>query len=70
MNQAPEPKVERLFTTKEVARLTASSRPTVMRWIIQGRLPAIKLGGGKTWRVRESDLAAFINGKPEEGPCS
>ncbi|MDW7761654.1 MAG: helix-turn-helix domain-containing protein [Acidobacteriota bacterium] len=49
----------RFLTVKEICLILAVSRGTVIRWIRSGRLPAIKLGDGRCWRVREQDLKEF-----------
>lgn len=51
--QNPDP---RYLTIHEVARRYQLHPETVRRWIIEGRLPAIKLAGGSAWRVREDAL--------------
>ena len=47
----------RYLTIQEVAQRYQLHPETVRRWIIHGRLPALKLAGGSAWRVRERDLA-------------
>jgi len=49
-----------IFTIKDVCGYLHVSRKTVLRWIHEGKLKAVKLGGGRLWRVRERDLQAFI----------
>ena len=49
----------RYLTIQEVARRYQLHPETVRRWIIEGRLPAIKLAGGSAWRVREDALATI-----------
>ena len=56
-----EDKIERLFNVKAVVEILGSPRPTVIGWIREGRLRAFKLPGGRLWRVRESELARFMN---------
>jgi excisionase family DNA binding protein len=52
---------ENWFTSDEIAERLKVSPLTVRRWIREGRLRAILLGGKKTgYRVRESDLNAFL----------
>lgn len=54
--------IEKLYTVAEVAEYLQVSERTVFRFI-NGKskklLPAIKIGG--RWRIKEADLAAFIN---------
>jgi excisionase family DNA binding protein len=57
---APEPTtIERLYTPEEAAEALRVKLRTVMEWLRQGRLKGVKVGG-KLWRIRESDLTAFI----------
>ena len=49
----------RYLTIQEVATRYQLHPETVRRWIIDGRLPAIKLAGGSAWRVREDALATI-----------
>jgi excisionase family DNA binding protein len=49
----------RYLTIQEVAARYQLHPETVRRWIIEGRLPAIKLAGGSAWRVREEALVAI-----------
>jgi excisionase family DNA binding protein len=44
----------------EVCEILGISRRTALRWIYEGKLKAVKLGGGRLWRIRESDLKRFI----------
>jgi len=51
---------EQLLTPEQVAdRLQVQTR-TVLTWLQTGKLRGAKLG--RLWRVRPSDLEAFING--------
>ncbi len=47
------------LTIQDVATRYQLHPETVRRWIIHGRLPALKLAGGSAWRVRERDLASI-----------
>jgi excisionase family DNA binding protein len=52
---------ETWYTPQEIADRLKVSPLTVRRWIREGRLRAVSLGGKKTgYRIRESDLNAFI----------
>lgn len=53
------PTIERLFTPEEAAEALRVKPRTIMEWLRQGKLKGVKLGG-KLWRVKESDLRAFI----------
>ena len=49
---------ERLLTPAEVATRLNVSLVTVGRWLREGKLKGLK--AGRQWRVRESDLEAFL----------
>jgi len=51
---------ERWFTTRQVAELLQVSDATVWRWLKSGRMKGINLSGQSGWRVRESEVNAFI----------
>jgi excisionase family DNA binding protein len=53
------PTLERLFTPEEAAEALRVKTRTVMGWLRLGTLRGVK-PGGKLWRIRESDLKAFI----------
>lgn len=52
---------ERLMTPEEVAERLALTPKTVRRFLREGRLKAMKVG--RLWRVRESDLLAYMKGE-------
>ena len=52
---------ERLLTPDQVAERLSLSVLTVRAWLRSGRLPGVK-PGGRVWRMRESDLDAYIRG--------
>ena len=52
---------ERLMTPEEVAERLAITPKTVRRFLREGRLKAMKVG--RLWRVRESDLLAYMKGE-------
>jgi excisionase family DNA binding protein len=54
---------ERLLGPEEIAARLGISPLTVVRWLYQGKLRGRKLGR-KHWRMRASDLEAFINQEP------
>lgn len=56
-----EQKVERLYNVRAVIGILGSPRATVIGRIREGRLRAFKLPGVRLWRIRESELARFIN---------
>ncbi len=51
---------ERFFTTEEVAERLRLNKVTVHRWIRSGKLPAVNLGGTSGYRVRGTDVEAFL----------
>ncbi|MCE5314164.1 MAG: helix-turn-helix domain-containing protein [Armatimonadota bacterium] len=51
--------MQKLLSTQEAADILNVTDLTVRRWIKEGRMKAIKLGG-RLWRIQESDLEAFI----------
>ncbi|MGH8066992.1 MAG: helix-turn-helix domain-containing protein [Candidatus Entotheonellia bacterium] len=53
---------ERLFSVEDTAERLGMSKWTITDWIKAGRLKGTKIG--KFWRVRESDLEAFITNPP------
>ena len=54
--------MRRFLKLREVCETIGVSRRTVFRWIYEGKLRAIKLGGGRLWWVREKDLGRFLRG--------
>ena len=50
---------DRFLTVEEVAEALRVKRRTVMEWLKNKELRGFKLMG-KSWRIRESDLSAFI----------
>ena len=52
--------MEKLLTTQEVADYLGLTRRTIYTFIQEGTLRAVKVG--REWRIKESELEAFING--------
>lgn len=52
---------EQKFTVREASRLLDIKEQSVRKHINKGILPAIKIG--KSWRINESDLKNYLNGK-------
>jgi excisionase family DNA binding protein len=48
-----------LMTAREVADLLGVSTETVLRWVRQGKLPAIRLPGGAI-RFRRDEIEAWL----------
>jgi excisionase family DNA binding protein len=59
---------ERLFTADEVAERLGMSRYTIGEWLRSGRLKGRRIG--RFWRVKESDLQAFIDDPPPLQPAT
>jgi excisionase family DNA binding protein len=62
---------ERWLTVANVAGQLQVDEQTVRRWIRAGKLIARNLGGKAGYRIRPSDLAAYMNALPvaeSEGP--
>ncbi|MCC7363525.1 MAG: helix-turn-helix domain-containing protein [Dehalococcoidia bacterium] len=57
----------RLFSTDEAAEHLGVHVQTIRSWIRSGKLPAARLAGMKSIRIRESDLEAVLEPiKPSE----
>ena len=56
---------ENYYTLKEIAERLKVNYRTVFRWVHGGKLPAYKFGSD--WRVKGSDLDAFIESRRKEG---
>ncbi|HEY8449001.1 MAG TPA: helix-turn-helix domain-containing protein [Bacillota bacterium] len=50
-----------LLTLTEAIKALRISRRTAYRWLQDGTLPAVKIGG--RWRVRREDLDALLRGE-------
>ena len=60
------PKTDNLLTKSQVSDLLGLSVITIAAWLRAGRLPGIKVG--RAWRIRQSDLNAYIASIPLEQP--
>lgn len=59
---------ERFLTVPEVAERIRVSTWTVKSWLRSGRLRGYRPGGTKAgWRVKETDLTAFLEQTTNEG---
>lgn len=56
---APDEKHDSLLTYARVARNLSVSPRQVLRWVSEGRLPAVRLGRRCT-RIRAADVSTFI----------
>jgi excisionase family DNA binding protein len=52
---------ERWFTVAYIVELLDVHEQTVRRWLKDGRLKGRSFGGKTGWRVKESDLEAFLS---------
>lgn len=50
--------------THEIAKILGVRTPTVRNWIINGVIPARKIGG--TWFIAIQDAERLINDSPED----
>jgi excisionase family DNA binding protein len=57
-----EKETERLLTPAEIVTRLNVSLVTVGRWLREGKLKGVK--AGRQWRVLESELEAFLKGRP------
>lgn len=51
---------EKMLTTEQVADQLSVKVETVRDWLRRGLLVGYKIGGAKDWRVKPSDLNAFL----------
>jgi excisionase family DNA binding protein len=56
----PRATAERLYSTEEAAEYLGVHPQTVRGWIRSGKLPASRLAGQKSIRIREGDLQAVL----------
>jgi excisionase family DNA binding protein len=57
----------RLLTVPEVAARLNVSRATAYKWVYDGRLPAVRLGGRRApLRVPADELEAWLFAEPSE----
>ena len=57
--ERPTANLPKLFTVKEAAKHLGLTRRTIYTYIENKTLPAVKIG--KEWRVKKTELEAFIN---------
>ena len=51
---------DELISMTEAARLLGVHRTTLVGWLRQGRIPALRYGHHGPYRVRRGDILAFI----------
>nr|WP_043431390.1 helix-turn-helix domain-containing protein [Arthrobacter sp. FB24] len=56
------PGLSRMLTLEQVQEILNVKSSLVYALVRSGELPAAQFGGRGIWRVRESDLAAYIEG--------
>jgi excisionase family DNA binding protein len=54
------------YTVEEIAKQLKVHEQTVRRWLRDGALRGRSFGGKTGWRIRESDLRAFLDAEPEK----
>lgn len=58
--------VEKYYTPKQVAEILQIHPYTVLKWIREGRLPALKFG--RVYRTTESELTKFLGSTSRHQP--
>jgi excisionase family DNA binding protein len=53
--------------SSEVIELAKISRRTLERWVADGKLPAVKIGGFGARRYRRTDVEALLRGESARG---
>ena len=51
---------EKLLTVKDAAKVLLVKPTTIRKWLKASKLKGMKMG--RLWRVRESELEAFLSG--------
>ena len=60
--------MDKLLTVKQAAEYLQMTPKTIKDWLLQGKLPGIKIGGWE-WRIREADLIKFCgHGRADVSP--
>lgn len=60
-----------MLVSAEVMQRLKISRRTLERWVADGRLPAVKVGGFGARRYREADVEALLRGvQPARGDAA
>jgi excisionase family DNA binding protein len=58
---------ERWFTVEQIAELLQVTEQTVRRWLRSGRLVGRNFSGRTGYRIRQSDLDAFLANENRQG---
>jgi excisionase family DNA binding protein len=61
---------ERLLTVADICDRLQVHEETVRRWLRDGRLKGINLGGKSGYRIRENDLEEFLQRMAEQGKAA
>ena len=56
---------ERFYTVEDIVRILQVHEETVRRWLREGELKGFSLGRKSGYRVRPTDLEAFIRQREE-----
>ena len=59
----PAPPPEQFLKVSQVCERTGKCHRTVRRWIRDGFLKATHWGRSREWRIRSTDLEAFLKGE-------
>lgn len=60
--------LERLYSVEEVAEHVGVTPESVRRWLRSGELRGVRFARKVGWRIRESDLRAFLDARTPGGP--
>ena len=52
--------MEKAYSTQAAARIFGVQDETLRTWIKKGKINAVKLPGGKAWRVPESEIKRIL----------
>jgi excisionase family DNA binding protein len=55
---------EKLLTVEDAAKALLVKPTTIREWLKSGKLRGVKMG--RLWRVRESEIEAFLKGGEKE----
>lgn len=58
---------DRWLTIEEITQMLSVHEQTVRRWIREGQLPGVLLGRKAGYRIRESDINAFLEDRAAGG---
>ena len=58
---------EQLKTVQQVAERLQVHEETIRRWLRDGELVGINLGGKSGWRIREREIEAFLERREHQG---